>query len=69
MYIEDAHNLEGKTITIYNLMGKVVASKSLSDHHHDSKTDFNTSTLQAGLYMVEIKDKKGEKISKKLIIN
>lgn len=69
MYIEDAHNLEGKTITIYNLTGKVVTSKSLSDHHHKSKTDFNTSTLQAGLYMIEIKDKTGIKTSKKLIIN
>ena len=58
--------LQGKSIAIFDLMGKKMTSKIIS--LHNTETSVNISNLKSGLYIVQIKDSSGNVKNKKLTI-
>lgn len=65
--VKDLISIESKnkisTVSIIDLSGKLIQKKIVNS----TKTQFNTNNLTKGVYVIEITNDKGQKISKKII--
>lgn len=52
------------TISILNTVGQTVASKNIDGGSGEQNIQFNTSNLDAGIYLVKVKTKNGEQVKR-----
>ena len=65
--ISNFQNIESNTITIYNVLGKLV--KQISVRQNPSKLNLDLSALDDGVYLIKVLDKNGASKTQKLIID